>query len=183
MFIYLSCRTVSNTVLFTHFSYWTLKSDLQSCMRSRHYLKLDTISNEGNSIYYFESARNYMWITVCNKNNWEVVLSSQHYGLSHKVSRIEILYTKKLVKGYAHLVSGELALAFRNILPSNQFRGGGGRQRQLELTIVENKDTVHAMHGPFLFEKTKIKITSLVPQKIKQSRLVSQYWIYTPHPF
>lgn len=35
------------------------------------------------------------------------VLNSQHYGLSHKVFKIEILYTKKLIKGYAHLVSGE----------------------------------------------------------------------------
>jgi hypothetical protein len=35
-------------------------------------------------------------------------LSSQHYGLSHKLFKIEILYTKKLIKGYARLVSGEL---------------------------------------------------------------------------
>jgi hypothetical protein len=56
-------------------------------------------------MHYFESARNYMPRTVSKTIG---VLSSQHYGLSHKLFKIEILYTKKLVKGYGRLVSGEL---------------------------------------------------------------------------
>ena len=76
------------------------------CMCRHHLLKFVSISDGGNNICIILKVH----AIICRGTVLKTIgaLSSQHYGLSHKLFKIEILYTKKLIKGYARLVSGEL---------------------------------------------------------------------------